>query len=215
MNLSKNVYFFILLNIFPLLLAEPITVLNAGFENNVLGDGAFVTFADDWILSNIEGGDGLAGSFNPNSSQLTNEALEGNNIGFSNGQDFSQVLSDVLIANTAYTLTVGVGDRADTAFPGYRIQFLAGGTVLAEDNNTQASVNDGFITSTVEFIALVGDANLGEALEIRLINPGGAQLNFDNVQLNATAIAVPEPSIYVLLLLFCCLGFLRKNSFKS
>ena len=70
---------------------------------------------------------------------------------------FTQTLDDTLQANTTYTLSVQVGDIAsgvgpppcDAAgffnldgFPGYQVQLLAGGEIIAEDDNALAGVLD-------------------------------------------------------------------------
>jgi hypothetical protein len=133
---------------------------------------------------------------------------------------FQQTLGATLQANTTYTLQVLVGNIASgvsidetsydlRGFPGYRIDLMAGGVVLESDNNTLA----GFLPegdwglSTVTFTTGSDNAQLGQALGIRLVNlnqtasvPTGADLevDFDNVTL--TANAVPEPAGAALLL---------------
>lgn len=77
-------------------------------------------------------------------------------------------------ANTAYTLQVGVGNIGSgtaldgqvfniSGFPGYRVDLLAGGAVIASDNHSLAgSIGDGlFGTSTVSFINDASPAQLG------------------------------------------------------
>jgi hypothetical protein len=76
----------------------------------------------------------------------------------------------------------------------YRIDLLAGSTVLASDSS-QSIAPDEWKTSTVTYTTQPGDP-LGQPLEIRLVNlatPGeGAEVDFDNVRLDASAV-VPEP----------------------
>lgn len=120
----------------------------------------------------------------------------------------SQVLADVLELNTLYTLTVQVGNIASgqgpppcdvfgffhlDGFPGYRVQLLAGGIVIAEDDNLLAgSIDDGeWGLSTIQ--VSIGDIHPqeGEPLEVRLINLNtvdtpmdpGIEVDFDDVQL--------------------------------
>jgi hypothetical protein len=167
---------------------------NAGFESPVLTDGAFtVVFIPSWGITG-----GNAGVFNPQSIHITGEAPEGQNVGYSDAGDISQVLSDALSIGD-YTLQVEVGDRKDVNFPAYKVQLLAGGNLLAEDNNSLLP-NDGFLTSTVTYTALASDANLGQSLEIRLIHSGGSsqQIEWDDVRLDF--VAIPEPSTFLLLL---------------
>ncbi|MHC4228664.1 MAG: hypothetical protein ACYSW0_14665, partial [Planctomycetota bacterium] len=54
--------------------------------------------------------------------------------GVANG--VAQVLTEMFAANTDYTLTAEVGNSWYYYFAGYSVQLLAGGTVIAEDNDT-------------------------------------------------------------------------------
>lgn len=112
-----------------------------------------------------------------------------------------QVLTSTLQMSTFYTLTVEVGNFAGsigsfnfTGFPGYRVDLLAGSTVIASDNNTLTPGEGIFETSVVTFETGSNHTNAGEALSIRLVNLNGAgiEVNFDNVRLDASP--VPEPS---------------------
>lgn len=122
-----------------------------------------------------------------------------------------QTLAATLEADTLYTLSVDVGNIATavteggaTFFldgnPGYRVDFLAGETLLASDNSalTGAIAEGEFETSVVTFEAPADHAQLGEALTIRLVNlnetalvPAGndLEIDFDNVRLTATTAA--------------------------
>jgi hypothetical protein len=131
---------------------------------------------------------------------------------------FQQTLSSTLDLNTRYSLSVSVGNIASgtglppsaslgffdlDGFPGYRVDLLAGGTVIASDNNTlAASIPEGeFRVSTVTLDIGASHLNSGQALGIRLVNlntPGteevpGIEVDFDNVILTATP--VPEPAL--------------------
>ena len=122
---------------------------------------------------------------------------------------FEQTLSATLMENTTYLLQVDIGnplweDNASwEGFPGYRIELLAGGVVLASDDNTLSPSDGTFnpIPSEVSFFTAQSDhASLGEALTIRLLNISageGREVNFDNVRL--TAAPVPEPATMLLL----------------
>ncbi len=132
----------------------------------------------------------------------------------------TQTLTHILAPNTSYTLQVDIGNIAsgtaiDTTFynldgfPGYRVDLLAGGELLAQDDNTlAATVPEGeFLTSTVIFTTGDSHAQLGQALTIRLVNlnlidptaPGAhLEVDFDNVRLDATII--PEPATVALAL---------------
>lgn len=121
----------------------------------------------------------------------------------------SQTLSDTLQPNTAYRLDVEIGNIASATamngqffpldgFPGYRVELLAGNTVIADDDNLLAgSILDGeFGTSTVAYATGAMHDDLDEPLTIRLINLNvvdpnyplsDLEVDFDDVRL----IAIP------------------------
>lgn len=125
-----------------------------------------------------------------------------------------QTLATTVAAHTTYSLSVDVGNIAtgtsvsgQTFFldglPGYRVELLAGGTVVAADDNSLfGSIAEGeFGTSTVTFDSGMSHPQLGQALGIRLVNlnqtvgvPTGNDLevDFDNVRLTATSFALQQ-----------------------
>lgn len=135
-----------------------------------------------------------------------------------------QTLTATLQPDQRYTLQVDVGNIASgtslpgssggagvffnlAGFPGYRIDLLAGGQVLASDINTLGGlIPEGqFRTATLGFqSAHAGNALFGQALAIRLVNlkqPGtplapNVEVDFDNVRLDASP--VPEPAAALL-----------------
>ena len=145
--------------------------------------------------------------------QVAGTTLAGDPVGL------AQTLSTPLQADMRYTLTVGVGNIASgtglgafapfgftdlSGFPGYRVELLAGGEVIAFDENLQ-SIGEGlFGTSTVQISVGPGHAAIGQPLGIRLINLNasgnlaerGREVDFDNVQL--VAAPVPEPATYAM-----------------
>lgn len=128
-----------------------------------------------------------------------------------------QTLAATLQADTRYTLSVAIGNIASgtslpgsadgggtfynlDGFPGYRLELLAGGTLLGFDENSAGVIPEGqWRTATLAVDSRSFGALLGRPLTIRLINldlPGTAavpniEVDFDAVQL--TASAVPEP----------------------
>ncbi len=205
--------------------AVSLNVTNHSFEDIVFGVDGFTcsgefpcsgTITNDPIPGWI--GDGFVGSFRPAGFRYDVTGLpDGVNVAFAHTgvTTISQVLSDNLLANTDYTLQVGIGNRNDsTGFVGYQIQLLAGGVLLAQDNNSLSPTPGSFVTSTVNFSTSSSDPNLGQALEIRLVSLG-IQSNFDNVLLDAetTETAVPEPQSMFLLGLSLIFGLrVVKNS---
>jgi hypothetical protein len=121
-----------------------------------------------------------------------------------------QTLNATLEASTNYSLFVDVGNIATgialsgqtfllDGLPGYRVELLAGETILAADENSLfgSIAEGGFGTSVVTFQAAADDPRLGQALRIRLINlnqtvgvPTGNDLevDFDNIRLEATSL---------------------------
>lgn len=201
-----------------------IDIQNHGFEDYVLNDEYFtrpfgpgghsIVESDPipgWILSDPYG-DG--GTFNPSISSYLGEAPEGQNVAYSSlittSPTISQILSDVLTANTIYTLTILVGNRLDSPYSGYAVQLLAGGNLLSEDYNFLNPQAGEFVLSTVEFYATDSNPYIGEFLEIRLLTFNGGQTNFDDVQLNAEVI--PEPATIILFSMGAgFVGWMRKK----
>ncbi|MCA9121834.1 MAG: hypothetical protein H6822_11845 [Planctomycetaceae bacterium] len=125
-----------------------------------------------------------------------------------------QTLAATLQANTSYALSVNIGNIAtgtaisgQTFFldglPGYRVELLAGDTVIASDNSSLSGlIAEGeFGESVVTFDAVAAHPQLGQPLGIRLVNlnqtagvPAGNDLevDFDNVRLIATSLAFAE-----------------------
>jgi len=174
---------------------------------------------------------GTAADHAPNPAFFPDGAPEGDNAALlymsgDTGDDefgLTQQLGATLEADTHYTLSVAVGNIASGAglvepftsffdlggFPGYRVQLLAGGVVLAEDAGTLAPDEGAFETSHVELTTGSDPEQVDQPLVIRLVNrnqpdePGvsGLEVDFDDVQLDASpAIQVPiSPAAAVVL----------------
>ena len=165
-----------------------IPVVNPSFEDPLLNDGSWVAGAAGWDHS-------AAGVFNPTAVHFSGAVPDGQNTGFINSGYLRQTLLAVLQPG-AYTLQVDVGNRLDSGFPGYHIQLLAGGSLLAQDNSSLTPALGTFQTSSISYTAATNDAHLGAALQIRL-SSAGVQTNFDHVRLDFQP--VPEPSTAVLM----------------
>ena len=170
----------------------PVTIANPGFESPVVAaDGATGAAPTGWASFN----GGAVITLNPSSADdLTSEAPEGSNVALltstaaENG--LSQTLTTLFQANADYTLSVKVANtRLTSGFPGYRVQLVANGTVLAEDDNLLAVAEDAVVTSTVNYSYNAGlhAALVGQPLQIRLLSKGlavGEEIAFDDVQMS-------------------------------
>jgi len=177
-----------------------ISVNNAGFEAPVpSNDGAWIASATGW--ANVNNAEEI-GVLNPGSADFTAQAPEGTNVGYIYGgavnSGLGQVLTATLQAGASYSLSVKVGNSKSNAYDGYRAQLLAGGTVLAEDNNSLFPAVDSFVTATVSYSYNAGlhAALLGQPLEIRLLGvrqsgTSGGQTEFDDVKLT---VALADPT---------------------
>ena len=181
--------------------AEPvdIPVTNAGFEDPVLA-------ADDWTWIDVPGWTSVGGEA-PGVWHVTSAdfdpvvAPEGQNVLYTenavgDGAGVAQVLSETFAADTNYTLTAEVGNSNYYYFAGYSVQLLAGGVVIAEDNDTLWPEYSKWATSTVVYTYDPADAALvGQPLEIRLLtlaldkdSPPADEVvgvEFDNIRLEA------------------------------
>jgi hypothetical protein len=164
-------------------------IVNAGFEDPVLADGGWGG-APGWTWV------GSAGSWNPSANEYGGNAPEGDNVGWvgldnQNGAHLAQILTETLASDTTYELTVEVGRNTIYDWPGYKVQLLAGGTILAEDDNSLTIAEDTFEASTVMYDSTGVETGLvGQNLEIRLHaiaapSTTWAELNFDDVRLIA------------------------------
>jgi hypothetical protein len=167
---------------------DEIPIVNHGFEDQVVVEGDFIRGPlAGWSNS------GDSGVFNPATTSLPGQASEGVNVAFIGGSfaggPISQTLSTVLTVGS-YELRIDVGDRLDTSFAGYSVGLLAGGALLAQDNNSLTPSNGTFVTSLTTFTVIASEANLGQTLTISISVPNsttGFQTVFDNVRLARNA----------------------------
>jgi len=191
----------------------PITIDNPGFEDPVLGEDDY-TWGDipGWTLVGGEAtGTEGSGVWNVTSADFDPVvAPEGENVLYTEyvpegiAKGVAQVLTETFAADTDYTLTVEVGNAWYYYFGGYSVQLLAGGVVIAEDNDTLWPDYYTWATSTVEYTYDPADADLvGQPLEIRLLNleldkdvaaPDVVGVEFDNVTLSYVP-APPAPPV--------------------
>jgi hypothetical protein len=191
--------------------AELLVLINPGFEDPVLGENDY-TWLDTPGWTPV-GGEG-AGIWNVTLDDFDPVvAPEGQNVLYTENAvgdagGVAQVLSETFAANTDYTLTADVGNSWYYYFAGYSVQLLAGGVVIAEDNDTLWPDYMKWATSTVSYTYDPADSALvGQPLEIRLLNLGldkdsppagdAVGVEFDNVTLSYVAGAEPGITIPV------------------
>jgi hapalindole H/12-epi-hapalindole U/12-epi-fischerindole U synthase len=181
----------------------------AGWQTyGAVGGNAFVGVLNPGVLAS-----------EPLATYFPAGAPEGDNVallfydGHLGGAEFGimQTLASNLTANTLYTLTAAVGNIASgrsavqpyagfgnfdlRGFPGYRVQLLAGGIVVASDNGILHPDEGTFATTTVQFIVSGSHPQLNQPLGIRLVNRNQAdiidpvidlEVDFDAIALDAS-----------------------------
>src|SRR6266404_493981 len=179
--------------------ADSIPVQNASFEITNSLDQPFsggpynLGPIPDWTTT------GIAGSWQPNSLEFSS-IPGGSTIAITNGGTISQILTgNSVLANTAYTLSVFVGDRLDGVNGNYTIALDAGSTTLCTFSGNSASIKPGtFVNETCTYqsgsVVPVGDLSV-------VFSSQGTQLDIDKV-----SVATPEPGS--LALLTAGIGFL-------
>lgn len=231
-----------------------IPINNAGFEDDFAPPGCFAIFTPTgWTPydpNGVLGGNSAVGVIDPTgTTNFPAGAPEGLNVGLIFlGEDMgqgpvglTQVLGASLEPQTTYTLTVEVGNIASgigpppcdvfgffdlDGFPGYQVQLLAGGVLVAQDNNSlQAMIPEGeFRLSTVTLITGTSHPQLGQPLEVRLINLNlietpadpGIEVDFDDVRLTAAPVAdIPAASTWGLLAMFLVMAIAGTTLLRS
>eukprot|EP01084_Bolivina_argentea_P181674 313738_1 len=123
-----------------------------------------------------------------------------------------------LTADVTYQLTAKVGNPTDNCFdsvpsgnkctgnnladgfPGYKLQLLAGGVVVDEDDDTMPTLAEAtWGLSTVTFTPGPSHPQLSQTLGVRLLHKneissnGGFEIEFDDIQLN-TVVPTADPT---------------------
>ncbi|MFH1496320.1 MAG: PEP-CTERM sorting domain-containing protein [Verrucomicrobiota bacterium] len=189
---------------------------------NITSDGDGPTYYVGTLQPQILGEDEVYQNFPAGAPEGTRVAIAFNFDGSGDDGEYGlqQILSATLQANTRYTLSALIGNIASgqsvasgyfdlDGFPGYRVDLMAGGTVLASDNNSLAgSITEGtFALSSTVYDSPSFGALIGQQLAIRLVNlnqtagvPEGSDLEVDFDDISLTAVAIPEPASAALLL---------------
>lgn len=198
----------------------PIAVANASFEEPVLvdqdlapgpgnlGGWSFAASANTFLgIFNPPAGSypTAGGSGTPSGADGINAAYLFNNGGPAEFVEASQVLAETLAAGSLYELRVAIGrflpgQPYDTSsYGGYRIELLAGTTVIASDSDTVDPAEGEFLDAVARVASdSLDPALLGQPLAIRLtISSSDAprSTHFDDVRLTRAALpAVPTLS---------------------
>ncbi|MGH8528308.1 MAG: sialate O-acetylesterase [Nevskiales bacterium] len=185
-----------------------IPITNPSFETPALADGVLAEgpgLIGGWNFSGTA--NTFVGIFNPPAGSYptaggngtptgaagANAAFLFNNGGPTESVSATQTLTTTLTANTDYALTVGIGrflpnqPFAFSLYGGYRIELLAGSTVIASDSDTAQPAEGAFSDATVAVAAgQISPALIGQPLAVRLaISSTEAQrsTHFDNIRL--------------------------------
>ncbi|MGI8604245.1 MAG: lamin tail domain-containing protein [Verrucomicrobiales bacterium] len=167
--------------------AAPITVANHSFENQVtnLSAGQFTNQLVDWT--------GTSGS---NSSSAFMEYLTAvpasdgtDSLGMVLNYDVWQDIGLTYQANSVYTLTVGVGNRATWTDPGNQSQFLLAddqGAVYATGvkDATTIPANSFQDAPALVFDTATNPAAVGKPIRVLLRARGADRSHFDNIRLD-------------------------------
>jgi hypothetical protein len=169
-------------------LATPITILNNTFDDPTQGPGIYtINGINDWTTI-ATATDPRLGVWYPIASQTGGDTFingipDKPQIGYTNGADIEQTLSDSLIAGYRYTLKVWIGGRPGLSGIPYAV-ILAGGSQLGQITGMN-TVNE-WTEMTLTYDSPFDDPNAGQLLKIKIINNAGGQLDFDKVTLDGT-----------------------------
>jgi hypothetical protein len=156
--------------------AQSILVANPSFELPAVSPGGFTsTTPEGWSSSG-----GTIGVFYPTVATWGYTTSHGNQLGYTNGGTIEQTLTEAVRPGVEYVLLVDV-IRRPGFYQTYKVELLAGDTVVAVDDGTLTPPVGGFQVSVLVFEAPAGDARIGQLLRIRLSGP--TQANFDNVRM--------------------------------
>jgi hypothetical protein len=184
--------------------AEPIAVVNHSFEDPATNRNGVPSLPGWTQQENAPGESFNSGVWRPTVPSDFTAIPDGSQVAYIQAGSIFQVLPALLTANTQYDLVVEVGEQAiDPIAPdGYAVQLRAGSTILAEATSPDPP-NNGFITTSVSYVALAGNPNLGQPLAVWLIDKDPSIFendpNFDNVRLTATnVISEPVTAVFAL-----------------
>jgi hypothetical protein len=198
----------------PSVLAGSLTIINHGFESGLMDEENYLGTTSDWQSGRYDVNDAAvwiadnqdAVIYRPTTGEYTDPGVvpEGEKVayvegiaGFDNG--IRQVLASKLAPNLIYTLNVAIGNPAlynvPPPAPDYRIEFLAGGVLLASSTGSPPADDSAFGIVAVTYSSGSSPALAGQPLEIRLITvvdprDDAYEVDFDDVRLSAEPFAL-------------------------
>lgn len=199
----------------PAVQAAAVFINNASFEADVLGEETNTdNFVTGWISHmNDSGGCNpqCFGVYNPGGSSPSVPSgivPNGNNVLYlvsPSGLNpvYQTLAGTVLTANTRYTLTVTVGnteERDDYGAFGFRLGVVGSNNTYAALTDDLSSITNGtFVELSASSMIQPGNPDIGKTLVVELFGPsqpgrGMPYAVMDNVRLDATVTAVPEPA---------------------
>ena len=169
---------------------QAITINNASFEAQNLGNGKFTdNTLTDWTLGNASGSENI-GAYNPQNSSVDESTITGSNVAYiyGDGMSISQTLSENYNAGNSYEFKLDLGDPdsgsekkgSGNTGSDFTVNLYAGTTVIGT-----LSGNTGGIDAMQEYTLqpTVQDASLnGQALRLEIVKNGGEELEIDNVR---------------------------------
>jgi Concanavalin A-like lectin/glucanases superfamily/HpiC1 cyclase/MBG domain/Bacterial Ig-like domain/Cep192 domain 4/WD40-like Beta Propeller Repeat len=168
--------------------AGTIPITNAGFEADVLNCQAGPNCYDLGNLPGWSGGTTFKPSTGPG-GEFPSGIPEGVNVAAVGccqpNPDAIQDLGFAPAPNTTYTLTVSVGQRADSPLTGYVVELLVGSESVAAATSPIPAPGS-FVTSTVTYTS--GSSTGTDHLMVHLGYIPGEQVDFDNVKLVAASV---------------------------
>ncbi len=178
--------------------ATAVSIANPGFEAQTLAEDQWIDSVTGWEIT------GIAGVGNPDFSAYSYGVPEGNNLAYLDEDpqhQLSQTLSETFQPGRSYTLSAMIGDEIDGGYnpAGWEMRLFAGNQLLGTVNNNDFDPAEGtFEKATLHLSAddlAQYQADYGQALKIEFYNSGttpGEDVHIDDVQLEYTAISVPE-----------------------
>lgn len=224
--------------------AAAVTLVNAGFESQAVADGVHSTNIPGWniVTGNTLVTDAVS-TYNPINSNYTG-ATAGAPPAPAGGTNVLDLTASGLVSatgivtqqtnvsltgDTTYTLTVAVGNPlSDDLYHGYTISLTAGVTVLnfvTANTTPDGTFQDVTLTYTPNLLDPVVASLITQQQKLTISLASGAlnvatllgtsTVNFDNVRLDASPAAVPEPStvqaVLAGLAALGCAGYARRR----